>query len=375
MSALADREILELLQDRPDLLAVADAIAVTQPHRRSMPRIVVAPVVVAAAAVVLLLLAPWQSHGPSIVDRARAAVGGGPVIHAVVEYSWPQDVVVNLASGAERERVHRQELWYDEERGDLRDRLSADGAAPVDYLVHDGVPERLDPALTGFTTEYRDALADGRARVVADLQVDGRPAKRIEFAPRNGGAVEQVDVDARTLVPLRFRETYPPNGRRSPVFHVVTIESVPRDPSDFTLPKSPPRADSGEVSAERAVSPVEAERALGAPPLQLAGQTADSVALSDTKAYLTDGTTISGVLVRFVYGDVRVALARDTAGSYAIGFGEGEFPTPPAGSVAVTGNNADGWQGELHQGGFAVMVSAPTKRQLVAAARALTPER
>jgi len=374
MSAIVDREVLELLQERPDLLAVADAITVTQPLRRRAPRIAVAPVVVAAAAAVLLLLAPWQSHGPTIVDRALAAVGDGPVIHAVVEYSWPQDVVVNLATGAEYERVHRNEYWYDQGRRELRDRTVVDGGAATDYLVRGGLPERLDPALAGFGTEYRDALDTGRAQVIGGTDVNGRPAKLIEFEARDSGAVEQVAVDATTFVPLTFHTTYA-GGRRSPEWRVVTIESVSRDPADFTLPKSSPRLDAGQVSAERVVSAEAGERALGQPPLRLEGRTADSVLLSRTKAWLTDGTTISGVLVRFVYGKVRVSLARDTAGSYALGFGEGEFPTPPAGSIAITDNDTDGWGGELRRGGFAVRIFAPTKAEVLATARALTPER
>jgi hypothetical protein len=372
MIALADREILDLLDNRPDLLAVADAIAVTQSRRRSVLSNVVAPVLVAAAAVALLLVAPWQSRGPSVVDRALAAVGGGPVIHAVVEYSWPQDVVVNLATGAERERVHRIEYWYDVERRQLRDRMRTEGGPPIDYLTRAGLPERLDPALAGFGTEYRDALASGNARVTGDASVGGRPAKVIEFEPRGSGAVEEVTVDARTFVPLTFRTTYA-GGRRSPEWRVVTIESAPRDPADFTLPKSPPHVDVGEVSAARTVSPVEAERALGAPPLRLSDRKPDSALLSHTKAWLTDGTMVAGVVVRFVYGDVRLSLASDEAGSYAVGFGEGDFPTPPEGSVAVTGNDADGWQGELRRARFAVMISAPTKDEVVSAARALAP--
>jgi hypothetical protein len=329
MTVLADREILELLDDRPDLLAIADAIGVMRPRRRNVPRIVLAPVV-AAAAVALVLVAPWQGHGPSVIDRALAAVSGGPVIHAVVEYSWPQDVVVNLATGAEHERVHRNEYWYDQERRELHDRTVTDGGPAIDYLVRGGLPERLDPALAGFGTEYRDALDAGRAQVIGDTDVNGRPAKLIEFEARDSGAVEQVAVDATTFVPLTFHTTYA-GGRRSPEWRVVTIESVPRDPADFTLPKSSPRLDAGQVSAERLVSAEAGERALGEPPLTLGGHTADSVLLSRTKAWLTDGTAISGVLVRFVYGSVRVSLARDTAGSYALGFGEGEFPTPPVG--------------------------------------------
>ena len=79
--------------------------------------------------------------------------------------------------------------------------------------------------------------------------------------------------------------------------------------------------------------------------------------------------------VDFVFAQARTRgdwLARDPAGSYAVGSGEDEYPTPTEGSVAVTGGR-HGWQGELRRGDFAVMLSAPRKEQVLAAARALTP--
>lgn len=347
--------------------------------RLRLARVALAPLVAVVAACAVLLVAPWQSGGPSVVERALAAVGAGPVVHAVVEYSWPQDLVVDLATGAERERVHRHELWYDEQRRQLLYRSVTDGGEPIDYLVSGpALSVRLDPALTGFATRYREALASGDARVVGDATVDGRPAKRIEFAPDGGGAVEEVRVDAETSVPLRFHSTYP-GGRRSPEWRVATIESVPRDPASFRERSSRPRASAGEVTEGREISLEEAARALGAPPLWLgpsfAGRALSSVELSRTKAWLTDGSKVKGVLVRLAYGSVRVSLARDSAGSYGIGFGEDDHPTPREGSVAVTGNDRQGWQGEFRHGDFAVMLSAPSKEQLLTAARALVPQR
>lgn len=340
-------------------------------------RIAFAPMLVVAAVLVLLLVAPWQSRGPSIVDRALAAVGSGPVVHAVVEYSWPQDVVVDLATGAERERVHRAEYWYDEQRKQLRARFATDGGEPADY-AGPAVGE-LDPVLTGFASQYREALESGRAHVVGDTTVDGRPAKRLEFAPRGSGAVQEVAVDAETFAPLRFHETYR-GGRRSPEWRIVSIESVPRDPSDFVAAEpSRPRPSVGEVSEAREITLVDAARALRARPLWLgssfAGRALDSVELSQTTAWLTDGSKVSGVLVRLVYGPVRVSLAHDAAGGYALGFGDVEYPTPPEGSVAVTGSDREGWTGELRRGDLSVMLSAPRKERLLAAARALAPQR
>lgn len=348
------------------------------PRRRARkPRVALAPLAAVLAAVALLLGGPWQSDGPSVVDRALAAVGPGPIVHAVVEYSGPQDVVVDLASGEERERVHRDEFWYDEERRQLLHRSVTEGGEPTEYLLSGThVPGRLDPALTGFATQYREALASGNARVVGETTVDGRPAKRIEFSPTDGVATHEVVVDAQTYAPLRFHSSYP-GGRRSPIWRVVTIESVPRNPADFRESPQQPRLTAGEVTEGRDVSLTEAERALGAPVVWLGpafgGQALGSVQLWRTTAWLSDGSKFRGSLVRFTYGPVRVSQARDRAGSYAVGFGEDGHPTPPAGAIAISGDDRDGWAGELRHGDYAVMISAPTKQQVLAVARALTP--
>jgi hypothetical protein len=181
-------------------------------------------------------------------------------------------------------------------------------------------------------------------------------------------------VDAKTYAPLSFHSTYPP-GRRSPEWRVRTIESMARDAADFSAAKpSPPAADHGEVSAARTISLAAAERALGAQPLWLgpsfAGHALGSVELSQTTVWLSDGAKVEGVVIRLVYGPVRVSLARDAGGRYAVGAGNDEYPTPPEGSVAVTGNDAAGGRG-LRRGDFAVMLSAPHKETLIAAARGL----
>ena len=134
-----------------------------------------------AAAVALLLVAPWQGRGPSVVDRALAVVGSGPVIHAVLEQPSPA-VTVNLATGEEQALVSRVELWYSEQPRELRRRVTVAGELASDFLSTHGFMSLPDPALTEFATGYRAALAEGRAHVVGDVEVDGRRAKRIEFA-------------------------------------------------------------------------------------------------------------------------------------------------------------------------------------------------
>ena len=83
-----DPELLELLADKPELLAVADGVAATQkPPKRSLVRRrstrFAAVAALAAAAVAALLVLPQGEHG--IVDRAIAAIGDGRVLHMVVE--------------------------------------------------------------------------------------------------------------------------------------------------------------------------------------------------------------------------------------------------------------------------------------------------
>jgi hypothetical protein len=362
-----DREVLELLHERPDLLAVADAVAATQ-ERRRRPRAALAPAVAVAAAVVLFLVAPWQNHGPNIFDRALAAVGTGPVIHAVVAFSGPNDVVVNLATGEERQRAHRNEFWYDAERGELRSRTSTDGGAPTDFATRDQLFANLTPAQGGFAIDYRDSLKRGDARVVGDAEVDGRRAKRIEFGPNRGGGVQQVTVDAETFVPLTMQTTYP-GGFHTPVTHVLSIESLPYDASDFKPHNSIPRPVSGHIGATSDVSLAGAAQALGGSLLVL-DRASDSVKLSQPNVELTNGDKLTGVLVQLTYGDVEVWLATDRGGAF---FANLDQPQPE-GSMVLWAQRTHGWRGEFRKDGFAVGVSAPTKSQVLAAARDLTPQ-
>src|SRR5207248_1342318 len=79
---LRDPDLLELLADKPELLAIADAVAATQqpPRRTLLHRRSVRVGVVAAAALVAVVVALVLPRGNSgIVDRALAAIGTGSV--------------------------------------------------------------------------------------------------------------------------------------------------------------------------------------------------------------------------------------------------------------------------------------------------------
>ena len=79
LEALIDRE------NRPDWQDVIRRAGQRKARsRRSYLTRRLVPVIVLVAAIVALgLIAPWR-HGPSLIDRALAAIGNGPLIHGVV---------------------------------------------------------------------------------------------------------------------------------------------------------------------------------------------------------------------------------------------------------------------------------------------------
>ena len=121
-----DDEVLELLADEPELLAIADAVVETQrPRRRVRPVGVVASAVVLAA-VVALAFALWPdggSHGISD-STAVAAIGGearlvtarfddrpGPGDAALRPGAWPADrrwAAAGARSGCPTGDCHRR---------------------------------------------------------------------------------------------------------------------------------------------------------------------------------------------------------------------------------------------------------------------------
>jgi hypothetical protein len=377
-----DREVFELLDERPDLLAVADAVVSTQaaaapPASRALPQLLALPAVAAAAAVILVLLAaPWHGGNSSVdsgifFERALAVIGEAPVIHVIFEDS-SSEVVVDVATGAERPRVHRKEVWYDGEHNVMRVRASTDGSVATEYLVHGPGWTTADPAFAGFTTQYRDALADGRARIVGDAEVDGRAAKVIEFErPNDRAAVEQVAVDAETFHPLEITYTSH-GGQSSTVLHILRIQSLPYGPALFAPSKTVAADTPYAGTVEQREVPVdEAARALGRAPLGL-DRTPDAVLLESAKASRGYGRELKGSMIQVTYGDLEISEARDEAGVRALGIDRGGNPLPPQGSMTVYRGADISW-GWLRRDGVTVWLRAPAKYDLLAAARELTP--
>jgi hypothetical protein len=406
-----DTEVLEILQERPELLRLATAIAETQPRPQLRRRRRIA--IVAAAAVIALavaLVTSWPSGGPNVVERALAAMGSGPIVHAVVERFSPDDVVVNLATGASKERTHQIEYWYDRERSFLHTRLLTDGTMLTEIvetptgsdsdLGHypGGIAAQLDPGLAGFVTQYREALANGVARVIGNDKIDGREVTVLRIELGHGG-VEDVAVDRDSYRPLLV--TYTQDGRTMTTWRIPTIESVPRNASYFAKPqRSAPRPTGGTATEGEEITPARAVRELERPPLWLGARfndiPLDRIEQAPVETTYTDGTRHEGVKLELTYGETRpngrlipsgpwvvIGEAASIAASYALGFNDGGDPAAPPGWIAVENQRIFAaypdrpiperaqWTGRLMRGGLYIEIRASDRQLVLDAARSL----
>lgn len=392
-----DREVLDLLQDRPDLLAIADAVRATQAARRRHVPLVRVGLLAAAIAVaaVVALVAPWQGGG-GFTARALAALGDGQVIH-VVSMTSLQATVIDLATGSEQPLTQRSEVWFDAARGLERTVSTIDGRLVQDQLWrgNGGHGPELDPALGGFVSGYRAALADGRATRDGSGTVDGRPVEWLRFAkgaveppgssqPSAGTApfVERVALDAQTLKPVLLEGVV--GGKVVGRTRITSIETLHPAQVDFTPSKPPsPQSESSTVLDEHGVPPSAAASALGGHLLWL-GESSGGLAfeqavlqrISDSYGPGKPTTVSSGV--RIVYhgsaGDVVLQESQHAEGLY--GFLGEIRQAPPKGRMLVTGSvpgPPGSWTGLLTEDGLYISIQAPTKALLLVAARALTP--
>lgn len=267
MTAGLDREVVELLRDDPELLAIADAVVATQPPTRaSYARRLLAVAAVVGAGIALAVVAPWHGHGDGLVGRALAAMGRGPVLHAVIESHVPNETIVTLSSGHERPVPQTLEYWYDADRGSLRAISSTNGGVVVDALVpRNGTGPRLDPALTAFVSRYREALKSGEAREAGRGTFDGRSVIWLRFAYRLFG--ERVGIDARTYRPVVIEPLGPQGQPVAPTWTVAEIGTGPYRSSDFRAGK--PVASLSISSRLETIVPSRAGRLVGWTPVWL----------------------------------------------------------------------------------------------------------
>ena len=248
VAVLREPELVELLANDPELLALADAIATTRAGRRKYRRARILVAAAAAAAVAALAVAsPWHgSSSPSLVDRALAAIGSGSVLHAVLEHDRLHELIaVDLATGRDRPLPVTTEIWFDEERNVEHSIFRIDGQLKYETLQtrtrfltpqgshpSDAAPW-LDPALREFVDRYRSALSSGRATRDGDGFVDGRSVTWLRFALGRG--YQRVAIDSESSLPVRVVTYW---GGSPTVYAVRRIDTLPEGSGNFAPPRT-----------------------------------------------------------------------------------------------------------------------------------------
>jgi hypothetical protein len=361
VAVLRDPELVELLADEPELLAIADAIAATahtRPRRSQRSRIAIASVALLAA-VVFALAAPWSNSRGGVLQKALAALGTNSVLHVVLVSRIPGTTTVDLRTGRTTQATLRVEQWFDAKRSLKSYTTNRDGQTDAFLETPTGVwssagrvptcawiaahpikatklrvscsasgnngttPRRIaesrptgDPALSAFISGYRVALRSGAARNLGAGKVGATRVFWIVFTVKRSdpAQTERVAVARQTFRPVLFETTT--NGKISAKARVVTIGTIPFAPSLFTRPatQTRPTPSAGEVAKAKHVPLRIAEAALGGATRSL-GQTFASLPLIDAR--IDDLTPGYGPLsgkpvthapgVQLIYGDAGIA--------------------------------------------------------------------
>jgi hypothetical protein len=218
----------------------------TDVDRQNRGAWVVRMAVVAAVAVVAVgaaLVSPLEDEQPAgVVGRALAAIGDGPVLHVVFRGDSGTSFV-HLTTGEVTPVYGDVELWYDPNRG-AHYVYRFGGVVTGERSIPPGeLPDRQIQSYRALAARYRQELASGTARVVADGRVGGRRVAWIrlrgEWWPdRQDGAshlrAEEIAVDRETYKPVFVRLTL--DGKpfpRSPGEHIRDLELLPAGEGDF----------------------------------------------------------------------------------------------------------------------------------------------
>lgn len=396
VSVLHDRELVELLADEPELLAIADAIVAGRPASVPNRRSRLAALVVAIAAVVAAtLVAPWSNSRGGVIQKALAAVTTRSVLHVVLVSRIPGVETIDLETGRATPTALRIEQWFDTRRG--LDRYTVDRAGVTHaYLETPHGVWSADPALAAFLTGYRAALSSGAARYLGPGRVGGRPVFWIGFAlegskPRR---TERVAVSRATFRPLRIETAT--DGKVGVRADVVRIDTLPYRAALFVRPSvhRRPAPVAGEVAATRHVSRAVAEQGLGKRARSL-GETFGSLPLIDARLdILTTGygrlshkhaTRAPGV--QFLYGDNGLVARKpflrvSEALSPQFAYGMQPNRTLARANVIVTRIESETstggrslWLGELRTAKLWVSLEASSRSLLLEAAAALNKAR
>jgi hypothetical protein len=253
---------------------VADARRGTQRRVPLASRWRVGALAVAVATTAALVLAwPFAGRHDTLLGHALAAVGNGPVLHAVLRGEWG-GTLVDLSTGARKAVYGDDEFWFDIETGRTHEVVRLGGVVQDEEL---STPEKPAAELAALGRDYRRALESGTARVAGEDTLDGTPIVwitiRSELLPdvadgKDHEWAQQIAVSKHTYEPVALRETR--DGKPGPdtLQRVLGLELIGRDPVDFT--RSRPSLDGTAFKQGREpISRAQAATVLGRPPLWL----------------------------------------------------------------------------------------------------------
>jgi hypothetical protein len=391
-----DVELLELLRDEPELLAIADAVASTQRRRRRLPRRVLLAAAAVMAAAAVALLAPWQDEdgGGLVTERALAALPTkAPVMHVVLEQRL--GTRMNLETGRLSPVLVRSESWYDRERSLLRVRGYRDGRLLADSTVR-AAGDSIDAAMViGFAQAadvIRKALADGRARIVGEARIRDRDVYLLDAEPEPGGyqgpVRTAIDKHTYELVQLRG-ESFA--GSPEWELNVLAFDYLPRRGGVFGRP-GPDNSMTGSGAEIIPIDLAAARTALGGKVALWAGPELDgkaigAVALHDVQVDSPVGRPIRGQALKLTYGAGglggprrgSVVLTQIRADDPARSYLEEANTTPPgfadlhSSMIGSDQNQFRSWTASLRHSGFLVKIEGVDRELVLRAARALRP--
>jgi hypothetical protein len=201
-----DREVLDLLRDEPELLAIAAAVSDTHNGPRQLrPLRAVGAVALAALAIfILVLAAPWDRGGGrgGVLDRALAAIdSSGPVTHMTMR--------LDVTRAGHTVPTIVMESFYDKRAGLVRAVSRSEGKVLGDYTTAAAEDEfSFFPGLLEGAAFYKEALANGDARIVGQGQWHGMPVYWVDLT-KGGGLILRVGIDRDSYRPVVFRALNP----------------------------------------------------------------------------------------------------------------------------------------------------------------------
>jgi hypothetical protein len=319
----------------------------------------------------------WPGEdGERVLERARAAVQGGPVVHLVLRTGSHE--FYDLRRRELRRVPVERELWFDESRG-LHQVERIQGRV-LDDVLYGAVGPEVALQLLGLAEAYGNAVASGDARVGAREVIEGREVRWITFQVRypevgipTYDAEHRVAVDAETYLPVIWRVV-------GAEYRVERWETLPRGRGDFTARRTEDGVAGQPLYGLTRVgirTPSEARAAL--PNAAWLGEGFQDAPLHSIREmrYETGPWTngrprrsLPGLELCYGLGaPCAVSVSQTTEPHPMSGRGHGWEVTPPSGTIAFAeGTNI----GHLVRDGVYVTLQARSREELIAAAEALT---